>query len=228
VSVISTGTDTVTATIRVGSGPLGVAVSPDGSTAYVANYGSGTVSVINADTGTVTATISVGSYPYPVAVTPDGSQVWVGNYDSGTVSVINADTDAVTSTLTGFGGPHGIAFPGPATAAPVLLVGCLGSNTASFDPGLRLFPQAVTVSATEEAQACGGLGAIPGDSSFQFSYQVPATLSCTTVLLPSEAGAPLTLTWEPSGRTSTWVLSSVEAASQAGGCGTVNAGWISW
>ena len=37
VSVIDTATNTVTATIPVGAGPLGVAVTPDGSKVYVAN-----------------------------------------------------------------------------------------------------------------------------------------------------------------------------------------------
>src|SRR6266404_3709026 len=48
VSVIAAATNTVSATIAVGVLPLGVAVSPDGSTVYVANAGSNTVSVIAA------------------------------------------------------------------------------------------------------------------------------------------------------------------------------------
>lgn len=46
VSVIDTVTNTVTDTIPVGRGPIGVAVSPDGSHLYVANEGDGTVTVI--------------------------------------------------------------------------------------------------------------------------------------------------------------------------------------
>ena len=60
VSVINTATNTVTATITVGTYPYGVSVSPDGSKVYVANNGDGTVSVINTATNTVTATITVG------------------------------------------------------------------------------------------------------------------------------------------------------------------------
>src|SRR3984957_4715334 len=41
VSVIDTATNTVTATIPVGAGPWGVAVSRDGTTVYVADAGSG-------------------------------------------------------------------------------------------------------------------------------------------------------------------------------------------
>ena len=49
-SVFATATNTVTATIAVGGGPLGGAVSPDGGTVYFANAGSNTVSVIAAVT----------------------------------------------------------------------------------------------------------------------------------------------------------------------------------
>jgi YVTN family beta-propeller protein len=51
------------ATIPVGSEPLGVAVTPDGRKVYVANGGSNTVSVIDTTTNKVTATIPVGSGP---------------------------------------------------------------------------------------------------------------------------------------------------------------------
>ena len=67
VSVINPATNTVTATIPVGTEPHGVAVSPTGPYAgdiYVTNYGGGTVSVINPATNTVTATIPVGTNPW--------------------------------------------------------------------------------------------------------------------------------------------------------------------
>src|ERR1017187_3791805 len=98
VSVIATGTKTVTATIPVGSS-YGVAVAPDGSKVYVTNFVSGTVSVIATGTNTVTATIPVGTQPVGVAVTPDGSKVYVANLVSGTVSVIATGTNTVTATI---------------------------------------------------------------------------------------------------------------------------------
>src|SRR6218665_1450274 len=60
--------DTVTNTITVGSQPGGVAVTPDGNTAYIANSDSRSVSRIDTATGTVTKTITVGMTPYGVAV----------------------------------------------------------------------------------------------------------------------------------------------------------------
>ena len=61
VSVIDTATQTVVATVPVGSLPCGVAVTPDGALVYVANAGGDTVSVIDTATNTVVATVPVGS-----------------------------------------------------------------------------------------------------------------------------------------------------------------------
>jgi YVTN family beta-propeller protein len=86
VSVIDTATDTVTATIAVGTSPLGVAISPDGTRAYIANVGDGnfydfkaSVSVVSLTTDTVVANVPMNYYPSQwVAVTPDGKYVWDG------------------------------------------------------------------------------------------------------------------------------------------------------
>ncbi len=88
--MIDTATNTVIATIAVGDGPVGVAVSPDGTRAYVTNQFDGdTLSVIDTATNTVTATIAVGDDPTGVAVSPDGGRAYVTNYSDDTVSVID-------------------------------------------------------------------------------------------------------------------------------------------
>src|SRR5215469_18110122 len=69
VSVINLATNTIIATIPVGSHPQGLAVIP--GEVLVANLTSDNVSVISTATNTVTATIPVGSRPYSAAVTPD-------------------------------------------------------------------------------------------------------------------------------------------------------------
>ena len=62
-SLIDTTTNTVTATVNVGSVPIGVAVNPEGTRVYVANHASGNVYVIDTATNKVTATVDVGDYP---------------------------------------------------------------------------------------------------------------------------------------------------------------------
>ena len=113
VSVIDTKTNKVTATIPVGAGPLGVAVSPDGSKVYITNDNDnpGTVAVIGTATNKVIATIPVGDAPFGVAVSPDGGKVYVVNEASnpGTVSVIGTATNKVIATIPVGPSPFGMA-----------------------------------------------------------------------------------------------------------------------
>ena len=72
-SVINTATNTVVATVAVGTDPAWVAITPNGAFAYVTNIGSNNVSVINTATNTVVATVTVGTNPLGVAITPNGN-----------------------------------------------------------------------------------------------------------------------------------------------------------
>jgi len=99
VLVLNTATNTVTATVRVGLHPRGIAVAPDGTRVYVANNTSNTVSVLNTATNTVTATAALGGSPWGLAVTPDGARVYVALFDSNTVSVLNTATNTVAATV---------------------------------------------------------------------------------------------------------------------------------
>jgi YVTN family beta-propeller protein len=65
-----------------------VAFSPDGTRAYVANFGDDTVSVINTATSTVSKTLTVGDGPVGVAVSPDGTHLYVANSGDDTVRAI--------------------------------------------------------------------------------------------------------------------------------------------
>lgn len=100
VAIISTATGTVSR-VDAGSNPSGLAFTPDGSEAYVANDGNNdSVSVISAATGTVTGTITVGFTPSAVAFTPDGTEAYITNEASNSVSVINTATNTVANTIT--------------------------------------------------------------------------------------------------------------------------------
>jgi len=80
VRLLSTSTFKLTGTIHLtpASGLLsGLAISPDGSTAYVADELNNLLLVANLPTLTQQGSISVGSTPSPVVLTPDGSEAWV-------------------------------------------------------------------------------------------------------------------------------------------------------
>ncbi len=89
--------------------PVGVAVGPDGTRAYVVNSVSNTVSVIDTATNTVTGTIPVGALPVGVAVSPDGTRAYVTNQDANTVSIIDTASNSVIGTIAGFVQP---GYPG--------------------------------------------------------------------------------------------------------------------
>jgi YVTN family beta-propeller protein len=69
VSVIRLSDNVVTDTIKVGSGPIGVAGTSDGRYVYVANNNDGTVSIIRtSDNSVVGSAITVGSSPTGIAI----------------------------------------------------------------------------------------------------------------------------------------------------------------
>ena len=118
VAVLSTSTNTVIDTdpeangvqhIPVGDRPRGIAISPDGREAYVANAGDNTVSVIDTATKEVVDTITVGREPQGIAFAPDGATAYVTNIEDDTVSVIDTATRTQTTTIEVGRSPQSIA-----------------------------------------------------------------------------------------------------------------------
>lgn len=87
------------ATIPVGDEPRGIAVSRDGTTAYVALSGEAMIAVLDLKTRTVVARWKVGWEPWYLALTPDGTRLAVGNTRSRTVSVLDTKTGKPTHTV---------------------------------------------------------------------------------------------------------------------------------
>ena len=70
VTPISTATNRPGRPIRVGDSPFAIAITTDGTTAYVANVNSGTVTPINTTTNTAGKPIKAGAGPIDLAITP--------------------------------------------------------------------------------------------------------------------------------------------------------------
>jgi YVTN family beta-propeller protein/VCBS repeat-containing protein len=96
--------NTVTSQVSGLAQPWSLALSPDGSRAYVTDIGSGTLKVIDTATNTIIASIGVG-FTSGVAVSPDGTTVYVTNSSNGTMSVVDTATNAVTRTYSGLNSP---------------------------------------------------------------------------------------------------------------------------
>ena len=104
--------DSLTSTIPVGDGPLGIAYDFKNGNMYVANFLSNTISVIDGNTNNVISTIPLGSNASPadVAFDSENGKLYVTNFNAGTVSVIDGNTNQVIATLTVGGNPTAIAF----------------------------------------------------------------------------------------------------------------------
>ena len=103
--------------IKVGSNPEAIAVTPDGKTAFVANYGSNTVTPIDTATRKAGPPIAVGKQPTAIAITPNGRTAYVANYGSDTVTPIDTATRKAGPPIAVGNKPRAIAItPGGRTA----------------------------------------------------------------------------------------------------------------
>lgn len=162
--------------IGVGTHPVAVAITPNGETAYVVNFGSDNVTPINIATNTATpagAWITVGSLPDAIAITPNGKTAYVANSGDGTISKIALSTGQVLATLTVGGSPSGIAI------SPDGLTAYVTNNAPGFnnlipidlsndvvEPGVPAGTDPLSIAVTPDGQAAlvvdRGSNIVPG------------------------------------------------------------------
>jgi YVTN family beta-propeller protein len=125
--------------VKVGRGPLGVAVTPDDEEVYVTNFGQdktlapegvegNTVSVIKTRSNEVVATIQVGELPAGVAIRPDGKRAYVTSRRKNKVWVLDTVTHQVVTTVDVQMEPANVAFTPDGRLA---YVANFGSNSVS-------------------------------------------------------------------------------------------------
>ena len=142
----------------VGDGPIAIAITPDGKTAYTANYEAWTVTPIDVATGARGTPIRVGQNPNSIAITPDGKTAYTANAGDGTVTPIDLATQIARAPIDvpgahWTGGPWAIAItPNGKTAyvatfagklIPIdLAMGTLGKpiGSAGGDPQIAIAP----------------------------------------------------------------------------------------
>jgi YVTN family beta-propeller protein len=113
VSVIDVPSGTVIGAVTVDSEPQGVAVAPNGTTAYVTNLFGDDLSVIDAAQfpQKVVTTIATGTFPPGVAISADGATGYITNGLTSTprVSVFSTASNAVTANIALPNTPAGVA-----------------------------------------------------------------------------------------------------------------------
>ena len=141
-----------------------VAVTPDGSRAFVTNRGGGSTTVIDLPGLRKLADLPTGAGSEAIALTPDGREVWVGAREAGTVTVLDAQSHELLATLAVPGQPIRIAMTPGGTA----LVSCAGSSElVALDVLSRRQTARVAVdvpiaaSASSRGSASAATGAVP-------------------------------------------------------------------
>lgn len=162
VTAIDTATNTPVATISVGGRPTRVAVSADGTQAYVANAALSSVSVIDTASDAVVATIALGGSPSALAVTPDGASLYV-LLTSGVVEVVDTFTHTPVATVPIGGAGGGIAITPDGTRAYVA-AGLVSVVDTATNTVVRTFPAEMTAVPNVTTTAVG-VAIAPGGST---------------------------------------------------------------
>jgi DNA-binding beta-propeller fold protein YncE len=182
--------------IPVGPDPVAIAITPDGSTAYVVNGGDGTITPIALPSDTTDPQIVVGGNPVDIGITPDGDAAYVmDGLDAGAVIPITLSAhpaqDVVGSAISAVSGEaQAIAIAPDGTTAVV--VGGTGANLISLPSGAQI-GTTISGSFTAVAITPDGTTALLGfaDGTGISNGVLRVTLSTGT------AGAPIILAGEP-------------------------------
>jgi YVTN family beta-propeller protein len=120
--------------VSVPGAPAGIAVTPDGSMAYITEETADSVEVLDIRQRMVLGHIAVGSMPMAVAVSPDGRFAYVANANSGTVSVIDTASSTVVNTINTDSAPWTLAFSADGAQVYVTLLAFDGAHIGGPHP----------------------------------------------------------------------------------------------
>lgn len=204
VSKIDTTTDTVVATIAIGTpqivgnpyagGPTRIAFAPDGSFAYITNDDDATLARITTATNTVTK-LGVGGTPRGVAIRPDGLEAYVTNEAADTVLRVRTSDTTVQSTILVGMAPSSVAFAPDGSFAYITnsgerslsRIGLPGAPT-----GLVATPGNASASITFAPPVSDG-GASLTNYKYATSANAGGTWSAWTALSPADLTPPVTI-----------------------------------
>ena len=134
--VVDTDAGTVEAAIKTDQDVSHmVALSKDGTRAFVANIGSGSVTLVDLAGRKVVATAPTGAGAEGIAVSPDGKEVWVTNRAADTVSVLDTAALRPLATLESKAFPIRVRFTPDGSQA--LVANARSGDVAVFDTKTR-------------------------------------------------------------------------------------------
>ncbi len=111
--------DHLLARLRVGKGPVHLALKPDSGELFVSNFGSSSITEISTFTNEVGGTYRIGTEPAQGLVSADNSALWIANAGADSVSLYSIDDGRMTSSVHTGPEPQAMAL---SMEQPLLLV----------------------------------------------------------------------------------------------------------
>ncbi|MBZ0272267.1 bifunctional YncE family protein/alkaline phosphatase family protein [bacterium] len=90
--------------------PIGIALSPDESTLYVALSLGNKVAAMRLSDGATTRVWPTGVYPYAVALNDSGTRAYVSNWGSDSITVVNTTNNQVIDEIAVAKAPQGVVY----------------------------------------------------------------------------------------------------------------------
>jgi YVTN family beta-propeller protein len=195
---INTATSTPGTAIKLGGAPYGIAITPDGKTAYVVDE-EGSVIPVNTATSTPGTAIKLGGHPYEIAITPDGRTAYIVDAEKNTLTPINLATNTPGAAIKVPGEPDALAItPDGKTAYVLGLAGTVTPvNLATGTAGA-----AITVGAEAIAIVITPDGKTVYATSGTLNAVTPINTATNTAGTPIKVGArPYSIAVTPDGKT---------------------------
>lgn len=180
----------------VGDGPITIAITADGKTAYTSNYEAWTVTPIDVATGARGTPIRVGQNPHSIAITPDGKTAYTANAGDGTVTPIDLATHIARAPINvpGAPGPNGDGAPWAIAITPN------GKTAYVATVGGKLIP--IHLATGTLGKPIGGVGSFPQIAIAPNGKVAYVTNSGSQTILPIDLttglrGAPIRVGPDP-------------------------------
>ncbi|MGA2530314.1 MAG: YncE family protein [Acidimicrobiales bacterium] len=235
VSVGGTGAGSA---VAVGTYPDAIAITPDGTRAYVTNYTSSSVTPIDLLTGKALPSIALGASAGPagIAITPDGTTAYVTDAGAAgtlgdTITPIDLTTDKTLAPITVGPGPEGIAITPNGTRAYVAdsgafvpgQTGSIGSTVTPVDLTTRKALPAIAVGNAPAAVAITPNGATALVANVNSGSVSPIDIATDKAGSPILVlGGPVSIAISAAEPTTAWVADETSTASARGNLTPIN------
>ncbi len=132
-----------------------VAVTPDGSRAFVANIGSGSICAFDLVAGDSLGEIATAPGAEGIDISPDGGEVWVANRAADTITIVDAKSLEVLTSLECPSFPIRVKFT--PDGAHVLVSNARTGDVAVFDAKTRILMRTIKMDAEPVDDPAGRL-----------------------------------------------------------------------